>query len=94
MSAIAWTGSSVVIAAVDGSGNLKYWWQKADTTPWNPETVASAGPGGIPVYFWPAIAWTGSSVVISAVDSSKNLDYWWQQADTTLWHKETVANLA
>jgi hypothetical protein len=41
-----------------------------------------------------AIAWTGSSVVISAVDSSKNLDYWWQQADTTLWHKETVANLA
>jgi hypothetical protein len=26
--------------------------------------------------------------------SSKNLDYWWQQADTTLWHKETVANLA
>lgn len=41
-----------------------------------------------------AIAWTGSSVVITAQDGTGNLKYWWQQADTTLWHKETVANLA
>jgi hypothetical protein len=41
-----------------------------------------------------AIAWTGSSVVITAPDNSGNLKYWWQQADTTLWHNETVANLA
>jgi hypothetical protein len=41
-----------------------------------------------------AIAWTGSSVVIAAVDNSNNLDYWWQQADTMPWHHETVANLA
>ena len=38
-----------------------------------------------------SIAWTGSSVAITATDSDGNLEYWWQAADTTAWHKETVA---
>ena len=38
-----------------------------------------------------SIAWTGSSVIISAVDSQGNLDYWWQAAGTTPWHQEVVA---
>jgi hypothetical protein len=86
MIALAWTGSSVVIAAVDNAGDLHYWWQQADKTSWNQETVATGlGLGS------PAIAWTGSSVVIAAVDRKGDLYYWWQQADKTGWNQETVA---
>ena len=41
-SAIAWTGSSVVISAEDSRGNLDYWWQAAGTAPWHQEVVAAA----------------------------------------------------
>ena len=85
MVAIAWTGSSVVITDKDLSGNLRYWWQQADTAQWHREIVATGAFGD------PAMAWTGSSVVIAATDTSDHLCYWWQQADTAQWHREIVA---
>ena len=98
--AIAWTGSSVVIAANDSLGNLWYWWQPAGAPQWggaqcvsvySPSWESAPWSGGPPVGA-PAIAWTGSSVVIAAVDVSGNLFYWWQPAGGSQWTKETVAN--
>jgi hypothetical protein len=37
------------------------------------------------------IAWTGSSVVITAGRRDGNLYYWSQQSDTATWHQEVVA---
>jgi hypothetical protein len=38
---MGWTGSSVVIAATDGHGNLNCWWQP-HTTPWHYKLAAAA----------------------------------------------------
>ena len=38
---IALTASSVVITAVNRSGDLYYWWQQYATTPWPKELVAA-----------------------------------------------------
>jgi GH25 family lysozyme M1 (1,4-beta-N-acetylmuramidase) len=38
-----------------------------------------------------AVAWTGTAEVTAAVDSSGNLDYWWQAAGTAPWHEQQVA---
>lgn len=76
--AIAWTGSSAVIAGVDGGGNLDYWWHPAGGTTWHQEQVAAAD--GQDSYGSPAIAWTGSSVVIAASNGNGSIDYWWQAA--------------
>jgi hypothetical protein len=37
----------------------------------------------------PSIAWTGSSVVITA--SGAGVYYWWQAAGNNVWHPETVS---
>ena len=76
--AIAWTGTSVVITAPDWEGNLYYWWQQAGSGTWHRETVAASGGSAGVFYENPAIAWTGTSVVITAPDSDGNLHYWWQ----------------
>ena len=89
---VAWTGSSVVIASRDGTnGDVHYWWQQAGSGTWNHELVI---PGGEVVYRPnqnPAIAWTGTSVVITAPDGDGNLDYWWQSAGSGTWHGAQVA---
>jgi len=88
--AIAWTGTSVVIAGTDSNGNLNFWWQPAGSTGWPaPQQVAGAPAGGVS-YLNPAIAWTGSSVVITAADTNGNLYYWWQAAGATSWHRQPV----
>jgi hypothetical protein len=71
---------------VGSDGNLYYWWQAADTTPWNMQTVATAG-----LYYFPSIAWTGDSVVITASGVGGNLYYWWQAAGTAPWNMQQVA---
>jgi hypothetical protein len=40
----------------------------------------------------PAIAWTGSSVVITAVGTNGHLYYWWQAAGTSTWNAEAVGD--
>jgi hypothetical protein len=40
----------------------------------------------------PAIAWSGSNVLIAAADGNGNLDYWWQPSDTTSWDPEQIAS--
>jgi hypothetical protein len=105
-SGIAWTGSSVVLVASpmgNGGGDLSYFWQAAGTTAWHRELVASTGgcppswsnsviprtPSG---YRSNAIAWTGDSVVIAAVDQRNGgLYYWWQAKGTSVWHQQLVA---
>ncbi len=95
--ATAWTGSAVVVAAVDSSGNLNYWWRAEDTGAWNKQTVASGPNAATPSgtvgvkYLQPAIAWTGGAVVITAADNSGNLYYWWQAEDTAAWNPQLVA---
>jgi hypothetical protein len=142
-SAVAWTGTSVVVAAVNTAGNLDYYEQDGSTT-WHQEVVAKccynnsvpsiaqtgrtvsiadSGEGGQVDYYYhydgiclvksvctqgwheqvvataprgtpygPAtISWTGSAVIIAAVDQVGALDYWYQDAGTRAWHKEQVA---
>jgi len=89
--AIAWTGTSVVITAPDWVGNLNYWWQQAGSATWHRELVAASGPSTGVYYENPAIAWTGTSVVITAPDSHGTLHYWWQPAGSATWHPEQVA---
>jgi hypothetical protein len=90
---ITWTGTAEVITATDLGGNEDYWWQAAGTGTWNPQQVAVGpnGPGGTVSYSEPAIAWTGTAEVITATDSSGDLDYWWQAAGTAPWHQQQVA---
>ena len=91
--AIAWTGSSVVLAGVSENGSLNFWWQAAGTRPWHEEPVATLSPGG--EYFYPSMAPAGGSVVITDSDGSAlpggNLDYWWQQDGTRGWNQQQVA---
>ena len=90
--AIAWTGSSVVIAATDTNGNLNYWFQPASSGTWYREQVAAGSAAK--AFNRPAIAWTGSSVVITATNNDGNLYYWWQPAGggAAAWHRELVAS--
>lgn len=102
-SGIAWTGKSVVLVASDNpanqGGNLYYFWQKTGTSTWHRELVAAAGCAGSgwqPVmtlgYESNAIAWTGDSVIIAAVDIRNGGLYdWWQANGGTTWHQQTVA---
>ena len=41
----------------------------------------------------PAIAWTGSSVVLTAVGQNGDLYYWWQAAGSKTWHQQTVSTM-
>lgn len=92
--AIAWTGSSVVITAIGSDGHLYYWWQAAGTTPWHQETVSAMDTFGSDGHTRPAIAWTGSSVVIAAADSVGAVWYWWQPAGGTTWNQQLVSTTA
>jgi hypothetical protein len=93
---IAWTGpvngsvSYFVIAATSQKGKLAYWWQQVGFTPWNPETVASAGKHA--AYANPAISVTGKSVIITAINTKHgDVDFWYQPFTTNPWHKQLVA---
>jgi hypothetical protein len=103
---IAWTGDSVIIAAVDQrNGGLYYWWQPNGGTTWHQETVASGPPGccsfgsvvnsqvtpDVHGYSVPSIAWTGKSVVIAATDKH-GLHYWFQEKFKTTWYHEFVSS--
>jgi hypothetical protein len=105
-SGIAWTGSSVVLVATpmgNSGGDLSYFWQQTGTTAWHRELVASTGgcpaswentvvPQSPTGYRSNAIAWTGDSVVIAAVDvRNGGLYYWWQAKGSTVWHQQLVA---
>lgn len=70
---------------MDGNGNPDYWCRAEGATAWHEEVVAFGG------FYQPSIAWTGSSVVITAANNNGNLCYWWQPAGTTPWNPETVA---
>jgi hypothetical protein len=102
--AIAWTGNSAIIAAVDQrNGGLYYWWQAAGTTPWHQQTIANGPPGccnfgsvqnGVTTphvmgYSPPSMAWTGRSVVVTATDKH-GLHYWFQEKGQTTWYHELV----
>lgn len=89
MPTIAWTGSSVVIAATNTQGNLDFWWQAAGTSPWNPEQVDPTGLGS--QFGHPSMVATAGSVMITATDGSGNLDYLWQQYGTSGWGGQQVA---
>jgi hypothetical protein len=92
--AIAWTGSSVVLAGMTENGSLNFWTQAAGTTPWHHEHVATLSQAG-GEFFPPSMAAAGGHVVITDSDGSHfpggNLDYWWKRVGTTNWHQQQVA---
>jgi hypothetical protein len=76
---IGWTGSAVIITDTDAHGNVDYWVQDAGFRSWHEEQVAPAGSlgnGGGGFWSFPVIGWTGSTVIIAAVNESGDLDYW------------------
>jgi hypothetical protein len=92
--AIAWTGTSVVITDTSSQGDLEIWRQAAGATTWSNRRIAPAlrvrhffGPRD---FSNPSIAVAGGSVIITAVDSSGNLDYW-SQFGPTPWYEQQVA---
>jgi hypothetical protein len=104
-SGVAWTGSSAIIVASPelwNGGDLDYFWQEADTGKWHKQVVATGNPcplytngqpENVPTgYSSSAIAWTGDSVVIAAVDERNGgIYYWWQPKGSGTWHQQTVA---
>ena len=83
---MAWTGSKIVITArIQGAGVLDYWYELAGTKTWHEQVVAQN------IYAPPAIAGTGSSVVITATSEHGNLEYWSQAAGTKTWNNQQVA---
>jgi hypothetical protein len=91
---IGWTGSTAIITDTDANGNLDYWYQYAGTRPWHQQQVAPAGSlGNNGGGFWsfPVISWTGNAVIIAATNEDGDLDYWYQDAGTTPWHRQQVA---
>ena len=87
---VAQVGDSAVIAAVDTSGGLWFYWQTIDTTLWSPGQLVD-GPttesGNILAY--PSVAQVGNSSVIIAVDGG-SLWFYWQTIGTTPWNPEPV----
>jgi hypothetical protein len=95
--AIAWTGSAVVLTAVGANGYLYYWWQAAGTTTWHQQTVSTLDFTGNGYPTRPSIAWTGSSVIITASDADEQSYneipyYWWEAAGASTWNQETVGD--
>jgi hypothetical protein len=92
--AIAWTGKSVVITDTSPQGDLEIWRQAAGARTWSNKRIAPAL--GARHYFGPrhlanpSIAVAGGFVIITAVDSSGNLDYW-SQFGPTPWNEQQVA---
>jgi hypothetical protein len=89
---IAWTGTSVVICAVGTDGNIYYWWQRAGVPP--PWGTPQQLPSGGQECFSPSIAWTGSSVIVAAACSDGLIHYWWQANATTQWNPPQQSQLA
>jgi hypothetical protein len=89
LSRIAFTGSRLAIAATDSHGDLYYFWQKAGTTKWHRQLVASGSRKQ--AYSRPAIAWTGSAVVIATLDKAGDLIAYTQHVNTTTWKRKQVA---
>jgi hypothetical protein len=86
-SEIAWTGKDVVITEVDDDGHIQFWWQTAGTAPWHRETVANTS-----AYGGPSMAWTGSTVVVAALNhNTDSIQYWWAAPGMAEWYPETVA---
>jgi hypothetical protein len=89
---ISWNGSSPVIVCVDTEQRVSCWSQIAGPPYFKRETVASGSQddGG---YSFPAIVATPSFLMVTASTGSGTVNFWWQEAGSTHWHKETVANL-
>jgi hypothetical protein len=92
--AIGWTGSRVTIAAADtinGLDYLDYWYESAGATTWHEQLVSTGlyGPGYNTAY-GPSIGWTGRHVIIAFIDRIGSLDYFYEDAGTTTWHKQLV----
>ena len=95
---IAWTGRSAVIAACDQqTGDLHYWYQNKDQTPWHHQLVDKSN-NNVGCYSQPSIAWAGTTVVIAAVcntgGTSSGLCYYWQLAGTDTWNHQVVSQYA
>jgi hypothetical protein len=94
---IAWTGTSIVIAAdMAQSGAHDYiatWSQAAGTSTWRKEQVSDTR-----TFSGPAVAAAGNSVVVAAIDETiktQLFDYWWKdQASTATWASQHPAGSA
>jgi hypothetical protein len=98
---IAWTGSAVVIVALEQSkpatganDDVAAWWQTATTTTWSREQVSPPAE-----FSFPAVAATGSSVVVVASAeqniNAQYLDDWWHDATAnTGWTRQRPAGTA
>jgi hypothetical protein len=94
---IAWTGPVEggsfefdVITATTQSGKLAYWWAFDGGTSWTRETVAANGKHA--AYANPAISMSGTSVIITAINTKPGDVLYWNQAfGTNPWHKQVVA---
>jgi hypothetical protein len=88
--AIAWTGSSVVVAGSDNTGDIDYWWQATGSTAWHQQRVAT-GSSGLNWQDRPSIAWTGNSVVIAATGIAGGLYIWSQPVGGTTWTEDVIS---
>jgi hypothetical protein len=87
---VAQVGDSAVIAAVDTSGGLRFYWQTIGTTPWNPELVDGPTTGSGRILAYPSVAQVGDSAVIIAVDNTSSLWSYWQTIGTKPWNPDSV----
>jgi hypothetical protein len=96
-SSVAWTGHTVVVAAVNNAGNLDFWQQTGSTT-WDQQVVAKCCFSNSV----PAIAQTGSTVSIVETGEGGKVTYYSLYDGICLvqssceggWHKQVVATAA
>ena len=97
-SAVAWTGHTAVVAAVNNAGNLDYYYQyyqQDGSTAWNQEVVAKCCYNNSA----PSIAQTGDTVSIAESGEGGQVDYYYEYDGICLirslcppgWHKQVVA---
>jgi hypothetical protein len=99
-----WDGVNVDVVAAFNSGfndiiadKLVFLWKSDSARNWTDEDIT--GPTSTqPLDYTPAIAWTGSNLIVTAVQqmssSSQRIDFWWQGSTFTNFNFEKVATSA
>ncbi len=78
-----------LITATSG-GTLYFWWKRLDSTNWNQEVIAFAGPGAS--FTGASIVATDGDLLITAATTAGAIDLWWQPIGGSTWSQQTVAS--